>query len=75
MRAVAYCSILHYAAGTEQASGLDTVSQCSGTESMSDWRRILRTEDFKFVAFLGILRAAPQVPTHLPPGSDDPTFE
>ena len=26
---------------------------------MSDWRRILCTEDFRFVAFLGILRAAP----------------
>ena len=41
------------------ASGLDTVSQCSGTESMSDWRRILRTEDIKYVAFHPILRTAP----------------
>ena len=33
---------------TYAGSGLE-ISQCSGTESMSDWRGILRTEDIKFV--------------------------
>ena len=32
---------------TYAGSGLE-ISQCSGTESMSDWRGILRTEDIKF---------------------------
>ena len=35
---------------TYAGSGLE-ISQCSGTESMSDWRGILRTEDIKFVRF------------------------
>ena len=41
------------------APGLDTVSQCSGTERMSDWRRILRTEDFKFLRSLGYCEPHP----------------
>ena len=39
-------------------SGLE-ISQCSGTESMSDWRGILRTEDIKLMAFNQILPTAP----------------
>ena len=40
-------------------SGLE-ISQCSGTESMSDWRGILRTEDIKLMAFNRILPTVPE---------------
>ena len=42
----------------ENDHGLE-ISQCSGTESMSDWRGILRTEDIKLMAFNRILPTAP----------------